>query len=83
MIAATLFAATVSDSQIESWVAFLVRKVPLQKGKSAINLSNFGEFVPNLSPGYLFMLGRSAASKIIYVRPVGIPENTSNIGGKS
>ena len=26
------------------------------------------------------MLGRSAASKIIYVRPVGGPENTSNIG---
>ena len=29
------------------------------------------------------MLGRSAASKIAYVRPVGVPENTSNIGGKS
>ena len=26
------------------------------------------------------MLGRSAASKIIYVRPVGGPENTSNTG---
>ena len=26
------------------------------------------------------MLGRSAASKIIYVRPAGSPENTSNIG---
>ena len=27
------------------------------------------------------MLGRLAASKVIYVRPVGGPENTSNIGG--
>ena len=26
------------------------------------------------------MLGRSAASKIIYVRQVGSPENTLNIG---
>ena len=26
------------------------------------------------------MLGRSAAPKIIYVRTVGGPENTSNIG---
>ena len=26
------------------------------------------------------MLGRSAASKITYVRPVGGPENRSNIG---
>ena len=38
------------------------------------------EILPNLTPGYLFMLGRSAASKIIYVRPVGSPEKTSNIG---
>ena len=28
------------------------------------------------------MLGRSAASKITYVRPVSIPENTSNKGEK-
>ena len=27
------------------------------------------------------MLGRSAASKMTYVRPVGGPENTSNLGG--
>ena len=27
------------------------------------------------------MLGRSAPPKITYVRPVGGPENTSNIGG--
>ena len=38
------------------------------------------EILPNLTPGYLFMLGWSAASKITYVRPVGGPENTSNIG---
>ena len=38
--------------------------------------------MPNLTPGHLFMLGRSAASNIIYVRPVGSPENTSNIGEK-
>ena len=33
-----------------------------------------------MTPGNLLMLGRSAASKIIYVRPVGSPEKTSNIG---
>ena len=33
-----------------------------------------------MTPGYLFMLGRSAAFKITSVRPVGGPENTSNIG---
>ena len=38
------------------------------------------EIWPTLTPGYLFLLDRSAASKIIYVRPVGGPENTSNIG---
>ena len=36
--------------------------------------------MPNLAPGHLFMLGRSVVPKIIYVRPVGGPENTSNIG---
>ena len=36
--------------------------------------------MPHLTPGYLFSLGRSAASKITYVRPVGSPESTSNIG---
>ena len=29
------------------------------------------------------MLGRLAVPKIIYVRPVGSPENTSNIGEKT
>ena len=33
-----------------------------------------------LDPRLLFKLGRSAASKIIYVRPVGSRKNTSNIG---
>ena len=56
------------------WVGFY------QKGKSATNRSNLGEILPNLTPGFLFMLGRSAASRITYVRPVGGPENTSNIG---
>ena len=36
--------------------------------------------MPNLAPGHLFMLGRSAVQKIIYVRTAGGPENTSNIG---
>ena len=36
--------------------------------------------MPNLAPGHSFMLGRLAVPKIIYVRPVGSPENTSNIG---
>ena len=34
---------------------------------------------PAKKVSYLFMLGRSAASKIICVRPVGGLENTSNI----
>ena len=37
-----------------------------------------GEVLPDLTPRYLFMLGRSAASKFINVRPAGGPENTSN-----
>ena len=40
----------------------------------------YREILPNVTLGYLFMLGRSAAPKIIYGRPVGSPENTSNIG---
>ena len=40
----------------------------------------FREFLPNLTLGYIFMLGRSAASKFICVRPVGSHENTSSIG---
>ena len=53
---------------------------PLGKeGKSTRNLSNFGLFLPHLAPGHLFLLGRLAVPKIIYVRPVGSPENTSNI----
>ena len=54
-----------------------------QKGKSAINLSNLGKFLPNLAPGYLFMLDLPAASKITSVRPVGGPKDTSNIGGEN
>ena len=42
-------------------------------GKSAINLSNICEILPILTPGYLFMLGRLAASKFIYARPVASP----------
>ena len=51
-----------------------------KEGKSAINLSNLGKFLPNLAPGHLVMLGRLAVPTNIYVRPVGSPENTSNIG---
>ena len=58
----------------------LVLKGYYKEGKSAINLSNLGNFGQNLSPGHLFMLGRLAVPKIIYVRPVSSPENTSNIG---
>ena len=36
--------------------------------------------MPSLTPGYLFVLGRSAALKIIHVRPGGGPEKTSDIG---
>ena len=48
--------------------------------RNAINLSNLGKFGQISPPGNLFMLGRLAVPKIIYVRPVGSPENTSNIG---
>ena len=34
----------------------------------------------NLTPGHLFMSGRSAVPKIIYVRTAGGPESTSIIG---
>ena len=51
-----------------------------KEGKSAINLNKSGEISSNLAPGYFFMLGRSAASKIIYVGPVGGPKNTGNKG---
>ena len=50
------------------------------EGKSALSLSNLGKFCHVWAPGYLFMLDLSAASKFIYVRPVGGPENTSNMG---
>ena len=50
-----------------------------KEGKSAINLSNLAN-LPNLAPGHLLMLGRSAVPKIIYVRTAAGPENTSNIG---
>ena len=51
----------------------------IKEGKSAINLSNLGNF-GQIWPGHLFMLGRLAVPKIAYVRPVGSPENTSSIG---
>ena len=50
------------------------------EGENCHKSKQFGEILPYSTPGYLFMLGRSAASKIIYVRPVGGPQNTSNIG---
>ena len=40
----------------------------------------FRELLPNLTVGYVLMLGRSAASQIIYVRPVGGQKITSNKG---
>ena len=40
----------------------------------------FREVLPNLTLGRLFMLGRVGGLKIIYVRPVSGPENTSKIG---
>ena len=36
--------------------------------------------MPDLAPGSLFMLNQSVAFKIIYDRPVGGPQNASNIG---
>ena len=48
-----------------------------QKGKRAINLSNWGKFC-QIWPQAIYLW--SAASKIIHVRPVGSPRNTSNNG---
>ena len=53
---------------------------PVARQARAINLSSLGIFLPNLAPGHLFMLGRLAVPKNIYVRSVGSPENTSNTG---
>ena len=51
------------------------------EGQSAINLSNLGKVCQIWPRAILFMLGRLAVPKIIYVRPIGSPEkNTSNIG---
>ena len=55
-------------------------KTLFKEGKSAINLSNLGNFCQILAPGHLFMLGRSAVPKMIFVRTAGGAENTSNIG---
>ena len=52
----------------------------MRRGKSAINLSNLGKFLPNLAPGHLFMLGRLAVPKLIYVWPVGSPETLQILG---
>ena len=53
-----------------------------QKGKSATNLSDLVKLVPNFDPGlfiYVRPVGR-LENYIWYARPVGSPENTSNIG---
>ena len=63
------------------WFAGATPDSFFKEGKSAINLSNFGKVCQIWPRGYFFMLGWSAASTIIYVRPAGGPENTSNIGG--
>ena len=47
------------------------------------NLSCLREILPNLAPGNLFMLGRLAVTKIIYVRPVGGPPKHFKYWGKS
>ena len=57
-----------------------VLDAPESEGEKCHKSKYFREILPNLTPGYLFMLGWSAASKITYVRPVGDPEKTSNIG---
>ena len=57
----------------------LLQKTPLKAflNPPNINQSNLVKFC-QFDPGNLFVLGRSVASKIIHVRPVGGPENTSN-----
>ena len=46
----------------------------VKKEKSAINLDNLGEFC-QIRPRAINLLGRSVASKMIYVRRVAGPEN--------
>ena len=36
--------------------------------------------LPTWTLSYVFMIGRSAASEIISLRPLGGPENASNLG---
>ena len=52
-------------------------------GRERKSLVIFKEFFPDLAPGHLFMLGRLAVPKIIYVRPVGSPAKHFKYWGKS
>ena len=54
----------------------LLRRGNFKSARNQNNLRNFAKF----DPGLIFMLGRSAACKIIYVRQVAGPENTRNEG---
>ena len=53
----------------------------IKEGKNAIYLGNLGKLCQLRRQGRSFMLSWSAASKIIYVRPVGSPKDTLK-GGK-
>ena len=44
----------------------------LQGGGKRHTSKQFKEILSTLTPGYLFMLGRSAASNNNYVRPIGV-----------
>ena len=63
-------------------VGILVRRssAHFSEGEKCHKSKSFREILPNMAPGHLFMLGLLAVPKIIYVRPVGSRENTSNIG---
>ena len=54
----------------------LVGRCVIKEGKKCHKSKLFREILPNLAPGHLFMLGRLAVPKIIYVGPAGSPENT-------
>ena len=52
---------------------FLPRGNDLPLSDHWVREKNITKIMPHLAPGHLFLLGRSTASKIIYVKPVGGP----------
>ena len=70
------FRSPFSPGEDTSKIHLRIRPNNSREGRSAINLHEFGKFCQFRPHSYLFMLGRSVASKIAYVRPVGGFEDT-------